>query len=634
MSSSTQTRAVPTKKGSPLGALILGALGVVYGDIGTSPLYALKETFAPSTGLQGSPDQILGAVSAIIWLLTLVVSLKYVILILRADNRGEGGIMALLALASNAVQDRPKVQISILLIGCFGACLFFGESILTPAISVLSAVEGLKVIEPTLEPFVLPSALAILIGLFLIQKHGTALVGRFFGPIILLWFVVIGIVGLYQIYKFPVILNAFNPYYAVFFLIERGPSVLLVVGAIVLAVTGVETLYADMGHFGKRAIRITWLAIAFPALILNYLGQGALILRSPAAVENPFFLSFPEPLLVPAVILATMATVIASQATISGAFSATQQAVQLGFLPRMRTIHTSSSEEGQIYIPFINGLLLISVLLVTVSFGSSSALAHAYGVSVTMTMLCSTVLTFFVVWRGWNYPVLLAFCATAFFALLDILLLAGCLSKVFHGGWFPLLLGLCVLLLMTTWRKGRALLLKTIHEDDPKLSTFIEQISDAGLPIVDRTAVYLVSDPHTAPQALMHNLKHNMVLHKNNLILTVVFENRPWVPFHERISTEAIGHHFTKVKVRYGFKDSPDIPAALAYAKEWHSLPIDLFTTSYFLSRETVVPKTNGEMSKWREEIFASMSRNAGSVVSYFNIPSNQVIELGTRVMF
>lgn len=619
---------------TPLGALILGALGIVYGDIGTSPLYALKETFSSATGVQAIPIQIIGAVSAIIWLLTLVVSLKYVILILRADNRGEGGIMALLALASNAVKDRPKIQATILVVGCFGACLFFGESVLTPAISVLSAVEGLKVIEPTLEPIVLPCALCILVFLFLIQKHGTALVGRFFGPIILFWFVVIAVVGLFQIYKNPEILSALNPYHAVVFLIERGPAFLLVVGALVLAVTGVETLYADMGHFGRKAIRITWLSIAYPALILNYLGQGALMLHSPSSVENPFFLSFPEPLLVPAVILATLATVIASQATISGAFSATQQAIQLGFLPRMRTIHTSSKEIGQIYIPFINGLLLVSVLLVTIAFGSSSALAHAYGVSVTMTMLCSTILTFFVVWRSWNYPLIIALGATLFFAFLDMFLLAGCLSKIFHGGWFPLLLGLSILLLMTTWRKGRALLLRTIHEDDPKLTIFIGQIKDAGLPIVDRTAVYLVSDPHTAPQALMHNIKHNMVLHKNNLIVTVVFENTPWVPFHERISITPLGHHFVQVSIKYGFKDPPDIPAALEYARQWHSLEIDLFATSYFLSRETVVPKTNGKMSKWREEIFASMSRNAGSIVSYFRIPTNQVIELGTRVTF
>ncbi len=619
---------------TPLGALILGALGVVYGDIGTSPLYALKETFAPATGVQAVPSQVIGAVSAILWLLTLVVSLKYVFLILRADNRGEGGIMALLALASNAVSQSPRLQASILMIGCFGACLFFGESILTPAISVLSAVEGLQVIEPSLEPLVMPIALTILIALFAVQRYGTAQVGRFFGPIILLWFVVIAAVGVFQILQHPGILAAFNPMHAVSFLIDRGPGVLIVVGALVLAVTGVETLYADMGHFGRKAIRVTWLGVAYPALIANYLGQGALILREPESIESPFFLSFPEPLLIPAVILATLATVIASQATISGAFSATQQAIQLGFLPRMRTIHTSSKEAGQIYIPFVNGVLLVSVLLVTVSFGSSSALAHAYGVSVTTTMLCSSILMFFVARKHWNYPWVVAAAVTLFFIALDGLLLAGCLSKILHGGWFPLLLGLSVLMLMTTWRKGRALLTATIHDDDPELQTFIGQIEDAGLPVVERTAVYLVSDPSTAPQALMHNIKHNMVLHRMNLVLTVVFEDRPWVPFHERVSIEPLSARFQRVSVRYGFKDSPNIPAVLEYAKEWHGLDIELFATSYFLSHESVVPKTNGQMSKWREEIFASMLRNAGSVVSYFKIPTNQVIELGTKVSF
>ena len=626
------TNRLATKSSLP--ALIIGALGVVYGDIGTSPLYALKETFAKSTGLQPVPEQIIGSVSAIIWLLTLVVSLKYVILILRADNRGEGGIMALLALASSAVKEHPKVQTTVLIIGCFGACLFFGESILTPAISVLSAVEGLEVIEPSLAPLVLPIALAILVALFLIQRFGTASVGKFFGPIILVWFIVIAGIGASQVVETPAILVALNPIYGITFLIDRGPTVLLVVGALVLAVTGVETLYADMGHFGRKAIRLTWLGIAYPALILNYLGQGALLLRTPEAIENPFFLSFPEPLLIPAVILATMATVIASQATISGAFSATQQAIQLGFLPRMRIVYTSAQEAGQIYIPFINGLLLVSVLIVATAFGSSSALAHAYGVSVTMTMLCSTILTFFVVWRGWKYPLMVAVIPTVFFVCLDTLLLSGCLSKIFHGGWFPLSLGLLVLVLMTTWRKGRSLLLQTIHEDDPHLETFIRQINASGLPAVDRTAVYLVSDPHTAPQALMHNLKHNMVLHAHNLIVTVIFEDRPWVPFHERIVLNPLAENFTKVQIRYGFKDSPDIPKALEYAREWHGLQIDPFMTSYFLSRETVVPKVGGKMSKWREEIFASMSRNAGSVVSYFRIPTNQVIELGTRVTF
>lgn len=612
---------------------MLGALGVVYGDIGTSPLYALKETFNPSTGVTPTPDHVIGAVSAIIWLLTLVVSIKYVMLILRADNRGEGGIMALLALASAAVKDSPRLQALVFVVGCFGACLFFGESILTPAISVLSAVEGLEVIEPAFAPMVLPIALVILVLLFAIQKHGTALVGRFFGPVILLWFAVIAGIGMLQLMQTPEILVALNPLHAYLFLVERGPKVLLVLGALVLAVTGVEALYADMGHFGRRAIRLAWLLVAYPALILNYLGQGALLMRQPQATENPFFLSFPEPLLIPAVILATLATVIASQATISGAYSATQQAIQLGLLPRMRIVYTSAKEAGQIYVPFVNGLLLVSVLIVTTAFGSSSALAHAYGVSVTMTMMCSTLLTFFVVRMGWHYALALTLASTLFFFTLDAMLVAGCLSKIFHGGWFPLTLGLFVLLLMMTWKRGRELLVHKIREGDPELRLFLDQIRGAGLPVIDRTAIYLVSDPMTAPQALMHNIKHNMVIHRQNLILTVRYEQRPWVPFHERIRITPISDNFSEISITYGFKDSPDVPNALEYARDWHGLEIDLFATSYFISRETVVPSTGGGMPKWREEIFASLSRNAGSVVSYFNIPTNQVIELGTRVL-
>ena len=612
---------------------MLGALGVVYGDIGTSPLYALKETFNPVTGVSPTPDHVIGAVSAIIWLLTLVVSIKYIALILRADNRGEGGIMALLALASDAVKTAPKLQAFVIVIGCFGACLFFGESILTPAISVLSAVEGLEVIEPSLAPLVLPIAMCILLALFAIQKYGTALVGRFFGPVILVWFAVLAAIGLSQLTQTPEVLAALNPWRGVEFLLDRGPKVLLVVGALVLAVTGVEALYADMGHFGRRAIRLAWLLVAYPALILNYLGQGALIIRQPSATENPFFLSFPDFLLIPAVALATLATVIASQATISGAYSATQQAIQLGLLPRMRIVYTSAKEAGQIYVPFVNGLLLISVLLVTAAFGSSSALAHAYGVSVTMTMLCSTLLTFFVVRMGWHYALTITLFSTAGFFLLDALLVAGCLSKILHGGWFPLMLGLFVLLLMLTWKRGRELLAAKIREDDPELHVFLDQIRDAALPVIDRTAVFLISDPTTAPQALMHNIKHNMVMHRQNLLLTVRFERRPWVPFHERIKMTPISENFFAISINYGFKDTPDVPTALEYAREWHGLDIDLFTTSYFLSRETVVPSTGGGMAKWREEIFASMSRNAGSIVGYFQIPTNQVIELGTRVM-
>jgi KUP system potassium uptake protein len=615
-----------------LPALMLGALGVVYGDIGTSPLYALRESLNSLGPAGPAPREILGLVSAIIWLLTLVVSVKYVVLILRADNRGEGGIMALLALAGQAVAHRTRLRSAVILIGCFGACLFFGESILTPAISVLSAVEGLEIVEPGLAPAVMPIALVILVGLFAIQRHGTGFVGRFFGPVILLWFVVLAVVGVHQMIQNPSILAALNPMWALMFVKEHGASFLLIVGALVLAVTGVEALYADMGHFGRRSIRAAWLVVAYPALILNYLGQGALILRQPSAIENPFYLSFPEPLLMPAIILATMATVIASQATISGAYSATRQAIQLGLLPRMHIVHTSSHEAGQIYIPLVNGLLLVAVLVVTLAFGSSSALASAYGVSVTVTMLCSTILTFFVVRMGWGYSWILAVGATSFFLFLDLVLVAGCLSKVFHGGWFPLLLGLIVLTLMMIWKSGRETLLRRIREGDPGLDVFIAQIQQEPLPVVERTAVYLVSDPATAPQAMMHNIKHNMVRHRQNLIVTVQFEEQPWVAETERLHVEKLGEGFWRIRMRYGFKETPDVPQALLACQGCEGLSMEPMLMSYFLSRETVVAARRKGFSRLRAEIFASMARNAGSVVSYFNIPTNQVIELGTRV--
>lgn len=616
---------------SSLPALMLGALGVVYGDIGTSPLYALKETFSPVTGVTSAPDQVIGAVSAIIWLLTIVVSVKYVLLVLRADNKGEGGIMALLALASSAVADRPRTRSILIFVGCFGFGLFFGDAILTPAISVLSAVEGLEVLDPNLRTLVLPISLVILVGLFSIQKFGTAIVGRFFGPIILLWFLVLGLVGGFWISENPVILQAFNPVNALTFLLRSGPGVLVIAGTLVLAITGAETLYADLGHFGRPAVRTAWLTLVYPSLILNYLGQGALILANPAAIENPFFLSFPEPLLLPAIVLATMATIIASQATISGAYSGVQQVIQLGLLPRMRIIHTSDRDYGQIFVPSINTILLISILAVVLSFRSSGALASAYGASVTITMLCTTFLTFFVVRYKWGYSLTTALISTCCFGSLELVLVAACASKLLDGAWFPISVGIGILFLMLTWKKGRQLLLAKINEDDPLLTDFIPQISGGALPSVDRTAVFLVSDPSTAPQALMHNIKHNLVLHHQNLIVTVVFDTRPFVGLDERLKIESLGDGFWKVQILYGFKDTPDIPLALrgCVAK---GLELELFNTSYFLSREVVVPTTKGGMAKWREEIFASMSRNAGSVVSYFNIPTNQVIELGTRI--
>ncbi|MBT9528232.1 MAG: potassium transporter Kup [Rhizobacter sp.] len=613
-----------------LAALTLGAVGVVYGDIGTSPLYTMKEVFNPANGVPLDAPSLIGAVSVIFWALMMVVTLKYVILILRADNKGEGGIMALTALAAGSVP--AKWRTSLLLIGVFGAALFYGDSVITPAISVLSAVEGLEVVTPAFKPYVLPISLAVLVGLFAVQRHGTALVGKFFGPVIVLWFVALGIAGVVQIVQTPQILAALNPVHAFEFLQVRGWHLFVVMGSIVLALTGAEALYADMGHFGKRPIQIAWTGLVLPALALNYLGQGALLMREPAALENPFYRLFPHAWLIPVVVLATLATVIASQAVISGAYSMTHQAIQLGFLPRMQVRYTSAREAGQIYLPGLNWVLLAAVVLAVVGFGSSSALASAYGLAVTVTMLITTVLTFYVVRYGFGYPLWVALAATGVFLVVDVVLVVSCSLKFWQGGWFPLVLGLAIFTTMATWKRGRELLLQSIRSDDPELLPFVTALTrDDGLPRSARTAVYAVANPGTVPQALMHNIKHNQVLHERNVILTVNFRDEPWVPFDERVQVTPLARGFWQVQVNYGFKNTPDIPAALALCKPL-GLDINLFETSYFLSRETVVPTRGAGMAHWREAMFATMSRNAGSVAEFFRLPNNCVIELGTRV--
>jgi KUP system potassium uptake protein len=616
-------------------ALTLGAIGVVYGDIGTSPLYTVKEIFGASTGIALTQANIIGAISAIFWVLMLVVTLKYVVLVLRADNRGEGGVMALLALAISTASAAPMRKKILLGLGVFGAALFYGDSILTPAISVLSAVEGLELITPGLSSFIMPISIAILIALFMFQKFGTDMVGKFFGPIIVVWFVTLGAVGISHILQNPEILQALNPLYAFNFLADRGAGVFLAVGAVVLAITGAEALYADMGHFGKPAIRIAWTGLVLPGLALNYLGQGALLLSTPAAVSNPFYLSFPQELLIPAVILATLATIIASQAVISGAYSITRQAIQLGFLPRMQILHTSASESGQIYIPAINWLLLIAVVITTIAFQNSSAIAAAYGIAVTGTMLITTILTFFVLRHSWKYPLWLALGATSTFILLDLMLLASCSVKFFKGGWFPVALGIGLVVIMWTWKQGREILLQNIHENDPKLEDFVRMIardnSSGQRARIQRTAIFLCANQDTVPQALMHNIKHNQVLHQNNLILTVAFLDVPTVESEQRLHIKEIGSGFWQVKCDYGFMETPNVPEALEGCKI-DNITIDPFSTSYFVSRETVISGPGGKMAKWRDNLFAVMSRNAGSVVSYFNIPSNSVIELGSRV--
>ncbi|HOY70620.1 MAG TPA: potassium transporter Kup [Methylotenera sp.] len=613
-------------------ALALGAIGVVYGDIGTSPLYTVKEIFGESTGIALNHVNIIGAISAIFWLLMLVVTLKYVVLVLRADNRGEGGVMALLALAVSSASAKPLRKKILLGLGVFGAALFYGDSILTPAISVLSAVEGLELIAPSSKSFILPISIAILIALFMFQKYGTDTVGKLFGPIVMAWFVTLGTIGVSHILRNPEILQALNPLYAFHFLADRGAGVFLAVGAVVLAITGAEALYADMGHFGKPAIRIAWTALVLPGLALNYLGQGALLLATPAAVSNPFYLSFPQELLIPAVVLATLATIIASQAVISGAYSITQQAIQLGFLPRMQILHTSASESGQIYIPAINWLLLVAVIITCISFQNSSAIAAAYGIAVTGTMLITTILTYFVLRYNWKYPLWLSLGATSMFILLDVMLLASCSVKFFKGGWFPVALAICMVMMMWTWKQGREILLKNMHENDPKLEDFVKSLHNNIKPRVERTAVFLCRNPETVPQALMHNLKHNQVLHQTNIILSVVFAEAPTVPLDARLEVNEIGAGFWKVVVHFGFMENPNIPKALAQLQLSQESTIDPFTTSYFASRETIVSGPGGKMAKWRDDLFGFMSRNAGSVVSYFNIPSNSVIELGARV--
>lgn len=614
-----------------MAALTLGALGVVYGDIGTSPLYTMKEVFNPEIGIPLDATHLVGAVSVIFWGLMLVVTLKYVMLILRADNRGEGGIMALTALAANAGHSSPRRKLVLLLVGVFGAALFYGDSVITPAISVLSAIEGLEVATPAFKPYILPICAAVLVGLFAVQRFGTGLVGKLFGPVIVLWFGVLAVTGLVEIAQTPAILAALNPLNALAFLHDRGWHLFMAVGAIVLAFTGAEALYADMGHFGKRPIQMAWLGLVLPALALHYMGQGALLMRDPGALENPFYRMFPVAWLIPAVVLATLATVIASQAVISGAYSMTKQAVLLGLLPRMQVLYTSAKEAGQIYIPEVNWLLLVAVLLAVFGFGSSSALASAYGIAVTVTMLITTVLTFFVVRYGWNFPLPVALGATSAFLALDMLLVASCSIKFLQGGWFPLVMGLAIFAIMATWRRGRELLIDSIRHDDPELLPFIAALTDDSIHRVPRTAVYPVANPGTVPQALMHNLKHNQVLHERNVILTVVFHEVPWIPFAERIEMETLAPGFWRVQVNYGFKNTPDIPKALELCKS-HGLPINLFETSYFLSRETIVPTHGSGMARWRESLFALMSRNAGSVASFFRLPNNCVIELGTRV--
>ncbi|HZE60050.1 MAG TPA: potassium transporter Kup [Burkholderiales bacterium] len=622
-----------TAKAQSTATLSLLALGVVYGDIGTSPLYAVKETFNPEHGIPLSAANIVGGLSTIFWILMVVVSLKYVTLVLRADNRGEGGIMALLAMATGSVKKHPEWTGTLLTIGVFGAALFYGDAVLTPAISVLSAIEGLELGTAAFKPYVVPLATGILIALFLIQKQGTGFVGLLFGPVCALWFLSIGAVGLWNIVQHPSILEALNPVHAAGFVAGHGFASFVVLGSVLLAITGAEALYADVGHFGKRAVRVAWFGLVAPALVLNYFGQGALLIANPKALENPFYLSYPDWALYPMVVLATAATIIASQATISGAYSMTRQAIQLGYLPRMDIEHTSAKTVGQIYIPAVNWILLAVVAAAVIGFGSSTRLANAYGVAVMGTMLATTFLTFFVIRYGWGYPLWLCLLATGCFMLIDLTLFSAALLKIHEGGWFPLALGAVVFLVMMTWRRGRQILTARLQADAVPLDAFLKSLLREPPGRVHGSAVYLTATPDATPQALLHSLKHFQTLHERVVFLTIEFRDVPWVPFEERVICERLGGNCWRVRVRYGFMNRPDVTRALEQCGAL-GLELEPMQTSFFVSRQRVVPSAGpGGMAVWRERIFAAMARNAGNVTDYFNIPTNRVVELGTRVL-
>jgi len=611
--------------------MTLSAVGIVYGDIGTSPLYTLKAIFDPEHGLALNPANLMGVISLIFWALTLIVALKYVTLVLRADNRGEGGIMALMALALNSVTRQSRWYFPLMVLGVFGATMFYGDSVITPAISVLGAIEGLEVAAPGMTRLVVPITIAVLIGLYMLQRHGTAGIGRWFAPVMTVWFLTLAVLGVIHIMAAPQILAALNPLHALQFMIDNKFTAFVALGAVVLAITGAEALYADMGHFGKKPIRAAWFMVTFPALALNYLGQGALLIVHPDAVSNPFFNQVSGVMIYPLVLLSTMAAVIASQATISGTFSMTKQAIALGLLPRMRVLHTSASEIGQIYIPAVNWLQLSIVLLAVLIFRSSDNLAGAYGIAVTATMLCTTVLTFFVTRYRWHLPLALCFGATGFFLIMDIMLVSSTSLKLFHGGWFPLLLGAILFTAMMTWKEGRSLVFQNLQKHAIPLEDFLASLFVAPPTRVYGTAIFLRGESDGVPHALLHNLSHNKVLHERVVFLTVHMVEEPWVQPEEQAKVVALGHNCFQVNVYYGFKDEPDIPKVLEQCAA-HDLPFEMMETSFFIARQTVISTPGAGMAPWREHVFVAMSRNARGAADYYQIPTNRVIELGTQV--
>ncbi|MBV4493947.1 potassium transporter Kup [Pseudomonas sp. SWRI12] len=627
---SSQVAGAEHSAAKPL-SMLVAAVGVVYGDIGTSPLYTLKEVFSGAYGVPVNHDGVLGILSLIFWSLIWVVSIKYMMFVLRADNQGEGGIMALTALARRAAAGRARLRTFLVICGLIGAALFYGDSMITPAISVLSAIEGLGLAFEGIDHWVVPLSLVVLVALFLIQRHGTARIGILFGPIMVTWFLVLGALGVYGIVQHPEVLQAVNPAWAVrFFVVHPGMGV-AILGAVVLALTGAEALYADMGHFGRKPIARAWFILVLPGLMLNYFGQGALLLGDPEAARNPFYLLAPSWALLPLVGLSTLATVIASQAVISGAFSLTRQAIQLGYIPRMYIQHTSSAEQGQIYIGAVNWSLMVGVVLLVLGFESSGALASAYGVAVTGTMLMTTILVSAVILLLWKWPPLLAVPLLFGFLLVDGLYFAANVPKIIQGGAFPVIAGIALFVLMTTWKRGKQLLVDRLDEGALPLPIFISSIRVQPPHRVQGTAVFLTARSDAVPHALLHNLLHNQVLHEQVVLLTVVYEDIPRVPPQRRFEVDAYGEGFFRVILHFGFTDEPDVPEALKLC-HLDDLDFSPMRTTYFLSRETVIASKLEGMARWRESLFAFMLKNANGNLRFFNLPLNRVIELGTQV--
>ena len=613
--------------------LVVGAIGVVFGDIGTSPLYALKTAFAPESGIPLTRANVMGILSLLVWSMTWVIALKYLALMLRADNDGEGGILALLALALRGAEKSPRVRSVVVFLGIFGAAMFYGDSIITPSISVLSAIEGLEVVAPALAPYVLPITLAVLTALFLIQRHGTAKVGAFMGPVTIAWFLAIGAAGVYNIARDPSVLLAVNPAHAVG-LVESYPLLsFLLLGAVFLVMTGGEALYADMGHFGKRSIRIGWFALVMPALLLNYFGQAAFVLHSPEGIRNPFFLMLPGWATLPMVVLAAFATVIASQAVISGAFSITRQAVLLGYIPRLKILHTSGRAIGQIYVPFVNWALFVAVVLMVIGFGSSERMANAYGIAVSATMVIEVLLLAVVARWVWGWRVVSVALAIGAMVVVDLLFFASNSAKFTSGGWFPILVGAVICTMLITWKRGRTLVMWQLARHGIPLKPFLEGLARDPPLRVPGTAIFMTSAPESVPHAMLHNLKHNKVIHERTLILTVVTHDVPLVPAENRVHLETLFEGYLRVEAWYGFTEQPDIHEIFEALRIGYGLPLDIMETSFFLSRETVIPRAaHPGMAFWRDQLFAWMSRNATRATDFFNVPANRVVELGTHI--